>query len=131
MPRTITTKTLNKANVSKLIFAEFNGLKDKVKELRRNLAGQSKTIFVKNLPFNKIKLTEYIPLLIEKQSQGYIVSNSDLDMFGEGETEFDAIKDFALSLEELYFDLKREKIKNLGEYPKLIFNFLKEIVKRK
>ncbi|MFA5188909.1 MAG: hypothetical protein WC460_06105 [Patescibacteria group bacterium] len=105
-------------------------LKQRINSMENSLLSQ-KNIFIQNLPLERITLIQAIPLLLEEKDSHFVISSSDLDLYGEGDTEFDAIKDFSLCMEELYFDLKGERVEDLGTFPKFILDFLNKIVTEK
>jgi len=66
----------------------------------------AKVVLLQFLPMKRLLLCSPLSLFIEMAADKIIVSNANLDLFGYGETESEAISDFARSFEELYFTLK-------------------------
>lgn len=89
-----------------------------------------KLMAVKNLNSKKLTLKEAIFVTVEYKAEDdtHIVSSADLNLWGYGDTEQLAIKDFCSELETFYFDLKEEK-NNLGADFQSKWDYLKTIVK--
>lgn len=68
------------------------------------------------------------PLFVTVQrGDKVIVNNSDLDIFGYGDTESEAIDDFRQCAVETYFDLKADQDR-LGPHLQRVWNFLSHMV---
>ena len=67
------------------------------------------------------------PVVVRSEYDGYqfIAYTPDLDIYGRGDTEYEATEDLRQSVVELYFDLKGEK---LGSSLKKIWDYLNSIV---
>ena len=85
-----------------------------------------RTVSLANLRSLKIKLKEPINVFIEKKSSEIIINCLDLDLYGVGDTDQEAIKDLSESIEELYFILKKEGNSRLGPHMLNIWNFMKD-----
>ena len=76
----------------------------------------------------KLALRLTIPLYVTVEpGETIAVSNSDLDTFGYGETEDEAIADFCECVAESYWELKEEQ-DNLGPHLAWIWAYLSRIV---
>lgn len=99
--------------------------------LRRALADSaaiqgSKIIALQDLRQPDLRLTA--PLYVTAEpGETIVVSNSDLDTFGYGETEDEAIADFCQCVAETYWELKEEQ-DNLGPHLARIWAYLSRIV---
>jgi len=99
--------------------------------LRRALADSaaiqgSKIIALQDLRQPDLRLTA--PLYVAAEpGETIVVSNSDLDTFGYGETEDEAITDFCQCVAETYWELKEEQ-DNLGPHLARIWAYLARIV---
>ena len=87
-------------------------------------------IFSQFLPLKALKLNFPVALSVEFSGKKAIVYNSDLELWGEGETESEAIQDFTCSLEELYFAFKKHK-KQLSKNLLPRWQFLSSVVSEK
>ncbi|GAG67784.1 unnamed protein product, partial [marine sediment metagenome] len=56
-----------------------------------------------------------------------LIASDDINLYGYGDTELNAIRDLCKDIEYLYFDLKQSKEK-LGEIMKENWEFLKNII---
>lgn len=90
----------------------------------------AKVVFMQMLPLKNLSLKSPLALTIEYTPRYAIVSNADLELFGYGDTESEAMADFARSLEEFHRSLKKNK-KKLSRYLKLKFDFLNTIISEK
>lgn len=85
---------------------------------------------IQSLRSKKLRLISPLYVGIEHEDNVYVVSSEDLNLYGYGEIELNAIRDFCKEIECLYFDLKKSKNK-LGKAMKENWNFLKDVVKEK
>lgn len=70
---------------------------------------ESRVVFIQMLSSEKIALRSPLALTIESAPHYTIASNADFALFGYGDTESEAIRDFTRSLEEFYTTLKNNK----------------------
>lgn len=84
-------------------------------------------IAIKNLHSKKLILLDALYITLEFEDDIHIAYSNDLNIFGYGETELNAIRDFSQELEDLYFNLKKEK--KLGKFAKETNDFLLRIIK--
>lgn len=83
---------------------------------------------VQNLRSPKLHLKEPLYISVEYGNGVFVVFSDDLNLYGEGETELNAIRDFCKEVRDLYFDLKNSKDK-LGRVMKENWQFLKYTLK--
>ena len=88
---------------------------------------RSRVVLSQLLPLKRLLLRVPLAITIEYLPRQVIVSNPDIELFGYGDTESEAIQGFAASFEELYFWLKKNK-KKLSKNLKLKYGFLARIV---
>jgi len=102
---------------------------DKVLDLtqRVELLENRRTITIQNLRSKKLRLVSPLWCALEHADQIYVVSSDDVDIYGYGETEYQAMKNFSSDIETLYFDLKDEQ-KNLGQKMQECWDFLRSII---
>lgn len=115
----------------------YNRKKQKIKDkkeideyIKRRKMGKIK---IKTLNSNKLELIKPIDATVEKLIDGkYFVSVSkELHWdWGIGKTKKKAIKDLCSSLEEFYFDLKKNE-NHLGKIMQKVWNFMQTIIKEK
>jgi len=58
----------------------------------------------------RLRLQQQITVSLEYDGYQFIAYAPDLDIYGTGDTEYEAIEDLRQSIVELYFDLKGEKL---------------------
>ncbi|MBA7496608.1 hypothetical protein ES702_07217 [subsurface metagenome] len=83
------------------------------------------TKFISSLHSSRLKLQKAITVSLEYDSYQFIAYAPDLDIYGWGDTEYEAIEDLRQSIVELYFDLKGEK---LAPSLRKIWDYLNSIV---
>lgn len=123
--------TLGFERVSQYVYIDIHGAE--IAELRRRIERleERRTQFVAIQNLNSKKLELKIPLVvtIEPTDQDtFIVWCEDLNTYGEGEDEEEAKNDFLKNVEELYFDLKKDKEK-LGSALEKIWQYMQKIIK--
>ena len=74
-----------------------------------------------------LRLVAPLYITIEEEDGTVVASNVDLDVFGYGDTEADALQDLREVIVETYFDLKTNQ-SNLGPHLKTIWNYLNRMV---
>ena len=118
---------------------EIQDLKDQINLLSSRVSDQFQVIQnlqnrriipIQNLRSRKLRLINPLYVNIEYEDSIHVVFSEDLNLYGYGEIELNAIRDFCKEVEYLYFDLKKSKGK-LGKAMKENWNFLKDVVKEK
>ncbi len=104
----------------------ISSLEDQIKNFKQK---QPKQVFLNNLRSSKLSLNEPLFVIFEKNEAEIICDCPDIDLYGVGDTEQEAIVDFSASLEELFFTLKSEGEENLGSQLIYVWRFLKKIIK--
>ncbi|MBU0568494.1 hypothetical protein KJ693_05200 [bacterium] len=89
-------------------------------------ATASKNIFLSNIGVNGYHLRNFIPINIEYE-EIFVAISYDINMFGYGDTEQEAIRDLCESIVEYYEDLKESK-DELGPIPASDYDFLKDVI---
>lgn len=87
----------------------------------------SRVIPLADIRNTHLKLSQHLPILLEWDGYQYIASSIDLETYGSGETEWEAIDDFRKEVVKLYNDLKSNQ-ENLGPNLEKIWQYLKSIV---
>lgn len=77
----------------------------------------------------RLRLTRHIIVSLS-EGEICIVDSPELNIYGEGQDEMQAIRDFKIVLEEEYFSLKKDQ-ENLGPELKRRWNILQQIVQEK
>ncbi|GAG71120.1 unnamed protein product, partial [marine sediment metagenome] len=86
-----------------------------------------KIIPIQNLRSTKLQLRDPLYVVSEYEDGVFVISSDDINLYGYGDTELNAIRDLCKDIEYLYFDLKQSKEK-LGEIMKENWEFLKNII---
>lgn len=90
---------------------------------------ESRIIAIQNIHSKKISLKNPLFININKKEGGEIIVDCvDVDLYGIGETEQEAISDFSENLEDFFYLLKNEGVKNLGRPMISIWNFFREVI---
>lgn len=87
-----------------------------------------KNLLIHSLHDLRLELNTPIPITIEYDGYQFITYAPDSDIYGCGDTEYEAIEYLRQSIVELYFDLKGEK---LGKDLQKIFEYLKTVINEK
>ena len=64
---------------------------------------------VQDLRHPRLMLLAPIYVTVEEQDDVVVVSNADMDIFGYGDTEAEALQDFREIVAETYYDLQAEQ----------------------
>jgi hypothetical protein len=90
---------------------------------------QSKLILISNLRSSKLSLSQPLSANIECDGAEVVCDCPDIDLYGVGETEQEAIADFSENLEDLFYLLKGSGEKKLGPQMIYIWRFLEKVIK--
>jgi len=82
---------------------------------------------LQDLRSDRVRLVAPLYVTIEEADGVIVASNADLDLFGYGDTESEALQDLREVIEETYWDLKAEQAR-LGSHLQSIWNYLNRIV---
>lgn len=93
-------------------------------------APQGYTVFVHDLRADRLRLAQAIPVRIDFWEGVYTAHNSDIEVFGTGETEPEALDDFRFAVADLYRFFESEGEENLGPLPLRQWRYLSAIVKK-
>ncbi len=115
-------------------------VKDEIKEIKDLLisdilpkvieSSKRKSVLVHSLHNPLLKLKEPLVTHLESDKDGVIAFCYDLDVFGHGDTEGEALEDLRKTISDLYFELVSNK-KDLGPFPQKIWDYLSSIVEKK
>ena len=89
-----------------------------------NRIERRRALFIHSLHDSRLQLNVSLPITLEDDGYQLIAYAPDLDIYGWGETEYEAIEDLRQSVVDLYFDLKAEK---LGGDLQKIGNYLQSV----
>jgi hypothetical protein len=123
------TYPIKTKEIRKFLRKEGNQLVISTTIIRQEQTIEYKNIFIDTLHSEVYLLNKAIPVSIEHADQVYIASNYDLELYGYGDTEDEAIDDLRKSIIECYEDLKQEK--ELGPIPSKMFAYYKSIIQEK
>lgn len=83
-----------------------------------------------SLPSSDYELTIPLDVTIEIHQDGVVAVIPDLELYGEGTNQIDAINELKLELLDLYDDLEEMADEELGEYPQAWKKTLQQLVKK-
>jgi hypothetical protein len=84
-------------------------------------------LHLRNLADDRLRLTAPLPVVLQYGEESVTACSYDLEDFGVGATEFDALADLRATLVELYFSLKQDRDR-LGWQPRREWAFLRSII---
>lgn len=128
-------KLLSKYQTS--VDSEIQYLKDQMVSLIKEVILQTQIIKdlqkkeiipIQNLRSLKLQLKAPLYVSMEYNDGVFVVYSDDLNLYGEGEIELNAIRDFCEEVENLYFSLQKSKDK-LGQAMEENWRFLKSVIK--
>ncbi|MBC8233836.1 hypothetical protein H8E77_30170 [bacterium] len=101
------------------LIQELNGLKEIIGDI-----ASRRIFFINSLHNSHLNLRAPISVSLEYDGYQFIAYAPDLDIYGCGDSEYEAMEDLRESIVELYFDLKEEALgsdlQKIWEYLKLI-----------
>ena len=112
-------------NALVLMGKEVVRLRNAIEQLHRKTTARS--VFIKNLRDEGYKLREPLAISLEFENGGVCACCYDIDMYGEGKTEEEAIDDLCEVIIDYYESLKEDEDK-LGEIPKRHWIYLKDVI---
>ncbi len=95
--------------------------------IRSEFSQMPETHWIQNLRHPSYQLRQPIPILIEEEGDVTIATYDDVDLYGTGEDEQEAISDLCAAIVEYYEGLKEHEGR-LGEIPAQEYTFLKGII---
>ncbi len=98
-------------------------------KIKSDLTRFPRTIFLSHLYSDRYLLTQPLPVELEFGAKEITIVSYDLNIYGVGETEDEAIDDFCLSLIETYEDIENHQ-NALGSYLQQIWNYLSKVVSK-
>jgi len=100
---------------------------DNLERILKKIEGR-RSLFIRSLHDSRLEINVPLPVTLENDGYQSIAYAPDMDIYGCGETEYEAIEDLRRSIADLYFDLKEEK---LGADLQRIFEYLRSVVVEK
>ena len=76
-----------------------------------------------------MKVKEPLSVLLESDDEQMIAYCHDLEVFGYGDTEWEALTDLRETIADLYFELS-ENCRKLGPFPQKVWHFLSQIIEK-
>lgn len=89
---------------------------------------QSKQVLLGNLRCFNLRLKQPLLVSVEQNEKEFVCDCPDVDIYGVGDTEQEAIVDFSENLEDFFYLLKKEGEKKLGKQMIHIWRFLETII---
>ena len=112
-------------------------LEEEIKGVKEFLVGElsprvekltrRRPLFLYSLRHPRLKLSSPIAVSLEDDGVQIIAAAYDLDVFGYGETEGEALDDLRRTITDLYFTLK-DNAKALGPMPHRVWEYLSDII---
>jgi len=93
-------------------------------------SSKRKSVLINSLHNPLLKLEEPLVAHLEYDDEGVIAFCYDLDIFGHGDTEGEALEDLRKTISDLFFELESNK-DNMGPFPEKIWGYLSGIVEKK
>jgi len=112
----------NLKSITNVLTDRINALYQVIQNLQKR-----KIIPIQNLRSTKLQLRDPLYVVSEYEDGVFVIFSDDINLYGHGDTELNAIRDFCKDVKYLYFDLKQSKEK-LGEIMKENWEFLKNII---
>ncbi|MBI4232341.1 hypothetical protein HY605_03860 [Candidatus Peregrinibacteria bacterium] len=93
---------------------------------------EQEIIRIDDIGSEKLILSKPLSVVIKYNQKDdiYAAEQWDLNLYGEGKSDFEAVEDLKKDIEEFYFELKEEE-RNLGVQLQKRWGFLKRIVEEK
>jgi len=89
-----------------------------------------KTTYVEKLDHPEFELRQPLPVFIKEDEHNIIANYAEIELFGCGSTEAEAISDLMNEITETYLDLEQE-VGDLSSKAKKWWNHLQKIIIRK
>ncbi|MBU1486515.1 hypothetical protein KKH56_00465 [bacterium] len=102
------------------VIEELVGLKKAIKGVERK-----KFLLINSLHHSSLHLISPVATSVEYDGYQFTAYAADLDIYGCGDSEYEAIEDLRQSIADLYYDLKDE---SLGKDLQKIWEYLRSIV---
>lgn len=104
-------------------------LEERVSSLESDKAGVKHFLSaINSLGSRKLQLKQPLTIVLRETVEDFIAELSDINAWGHGETEQEAVENLCVDLENLYFSLKKEQ-KKLGKEMQRQWSFLKKFIK--
>ncbi len=112
---------------TKIALYPTSTIAEDIRQMRETIRamGAKKSILIASLHDSRLKLKETISVFLENDGHQFIAYAPDLDIYGCGDLEYEALEDLRASIVDLYFDLKGEK---LAPSLQKIWDYLSSIV---
>lgn len=132
-------ETLGLEKVPQYVYFDIHGaeiaeLRERVKKLEERLEQKSEQQFIPIQFLDSEKLELKQPLCVtlnySSDSEEWVADCLELNIYGSGRDEAEAIKDFKIALEESYFSLKKDKDK-LAPQLEEEWKYLNRVIKEK
>ena len=88
---------------------------------------RERSVFLQSLHDDRLRLAGPLAVFVEDDGHQVIASSADLEVFGYGETEAEALEDLRRTICDLYVELQ-ERPRDLGPLPQRVWDYLSEVV---
>jgi hypothetical protein len=116
------------------LVASVDGLIKDITELKANIEEVKErpdkwTTQIRDLGDENYRLNEPLLILIEEYSDDYVIARfPEIEVFGEGNTDLEAIMNLKNSILDLYDELTETDLSILGELPKMWLRVLERVI---
>jgi len=126
MPEVASAET---QSVSVQAAVDLREIRDELRQLTALLtrASSRRPILLYSLRYPSLRLVEPLSVSLEYDGEQVIAHAPDLDLFGYGDTEGEALDDLRRTVVDLYYTL-REDSESLGPMPAQVWDYLSHII---
>jgi hypothetical protein len=109
--------------------SDLHQIRDELRELTAllTLASSQRPVLLYSLRHPDLRLVEPLSVSLECDGEQVIAYAPDLDLFGYGDTESEALDDLRRTVADLYYTLQEEH-KSLGPMPAQVWGYLSHII---
>lgn len=126
MSQTVPTEA---QTVSVQTAVDLRGIRDELRQLTALLtrASSRRPILLYSLRHPHLRLVGPLSVSLEYDGEQVIAHAPDLDLFGYGDTECEALDDLRCTVADLYYSLQEER-ESLGPMPAQVWDYLGHII---
>lgn len=130
------TDDLNNSHNNELLSLteEISKLSEKIEKIETSINNYDSHTIIKStistLPSEEYSLLQPIDIILKIYEDEVIALIPELEIYGEGETEMEAVKDLKLEILDLYDDMNEMDDDELGEDPKMWKKAINKLVEQ-
>jgi len=121
--------TMKAQNADAQTAGDLRQIRDELRQLTMLLtrASSRRPILLYSLRHPDLRLVEPLSVSLEYDGEQVIAYAPDLDLFGYGDTESEALDDLRRTVADLYYALQEER-ESLGPMPARVWGYLAHII---